>query len=377
MKKVTIINQDSGYLMIDIANSYCEKGYDTTLVAGRIVERDICLDEKIKVKKIAKYNRNTNIKRLQTWLLGALQIWSYVFFRSRKSHLLIVSNPPLAPLLTLLLPNRYSLLIFDIFPDALTEYGFASNKSFIVKLWKNANKKVYCKAHKVYTLTNGMRRVLEQYQSKEKIDIVPLWTNNSFLKPIKKEENKFASKYKLKDKFVVLYSGNFGYSHRVDLLVDLATKIKNPKIMFVIIGGGTIEDKLREKIAKENITNCLILPWQDVDILPYSLSSADLSVVTLSENASGLAIPSKAFNYLSVGSPILGITSNHSDLEELIKKYDVGKSFNSGQVEEIIKFIETLSSDSELLSYYKEKSIEASNNHTIKNVELITQNNVV
>ena len=39
-KAITIINQDSGYLMIDIANAYAEAGYEVSLIAGRLVERN-------------------------------------------------------------------------------------------------------------------------------------------------------------------------------------------------------------------------------------------------------------------------------------------------------------------------------------------------
>ena len=36
--EIVIINQDSGYLMIDLANAYNRAGYKVTLVAGRLVQ---------------------------------------------------------------------------------------------------------------------------------------------------------------------------------------------------------------------------------------------------------------------------------------------------------------------------------------------------
>ncbi len=109
-KEITIINQDSGYLMIDIANDYVRKGYNTNLIAGRIVERDILLDERVRVVKIMRYNRSSNFRRLLSWFVATIQIWLSLLFRFRKSHLLIVSNPPLAPLLPLLLREVFLLL---------------------------------------------------------------------------------------------------------------------------------------------------------------------------------------------------------------------------------------------------------------------------
>lgn len=41
-KSIVIINQDSGYLMIDIANAYVNEGFWVTLVTGRLVKRFSC-----------------------------------------------------------------------------------------------------------------------------------------------------------------------------------------------------------------------------------------------------------------------------------------------------------------------------------------------
>ena len=362
--------------MIDLANDYVRKGYQTTLIAGRVVERDIPLDEKVRVHTIMRYNRSSNFKRLLSWLVATLQTWLIVLFKYRKTHLLIVSNPPLAPLLPLLLPNNFSLLIFDLFPDALTEYGFVKKESIIIKLWTRGNKRVYAKAKKIYTLTQGMRQAMANYINIEKIDIVPLWTNNSFLKPVPKNDNQFIKENSLEDKFVILYSGNFGYAHQVNLIIDLAAKINDPKIVFVLVGGGHTEAKLKERVIKEEISNCIILPWQTVDMLPHSLSSADLSIVSLSENATTLAIPSKVFNYMSVGSPVLGIAGAGSDLEKLIQDYELGKSFTAAESDQIINFIKELAGNNLLAETYRANSFKATENHTAKNVELITQTDV-
>jgi len=375
-KRITIINQDSGYLMIDIANDYARKGYRTTLIAGRIVERDILLDDRVRVVKIMRYDRSSNFKRLLSWFVATMQIWLSILFKFRKSHLLIVSNPPLAPLLPLLLSNEFSLLIFDLFPDALTEYGFVKKKSIIVNLWLKANRKVYAKANKIYTLTKGMQQAMTKSIELEKIDVVPLWTNNSFLNPVPKRDNRFVKKHGLEGMFVVLYSGNFGYAHQVDLIIDLAAKVNDPKIMFVLVGGGHTESKLKSRLIKERIANCIILPWQEVDMLPHSLSSADLSIVSLSEKAASLAIPSKVFNYMSVGSPILGITGAESDLEKLIQDYEIGQSFTATESDQIVKFIKELASNSSLAETYRSNSFKATQYHTAKNVELITHFNV-
>ena len=94
MKKILIINQDSGYLMIDIANAYLKKGYIVDLIEGRLVQRNIKLDENVKWSKIISYNRSGNFKRIYTWLVATIQIVFKIWFYCRDYELFIVSNPP-------------------------------------------------------------------------------------------------------------------------------------------------------------------------------------------------------------------------------------------------------------------------------------------
>lgn len=355
--------------MVDLLNSFCSMGYECTLVAGRIVERETRLNPEVRVKKVTRYNRGSKLKRLISWCIGSIQIFIYILFCSRDNHLLIMSNPPFAPLLPFFRRN-FSLMIFDLFPDALVEFGITGKNSLINRLWAGANKKVYKNADRIFTLSMGMSKALEKYVIPEKITLVPLWTNNNFLKPIPKSENWFITKHKLDNKFLVLYSGNFGRAHHFNLLIEIASRVSNENIKFVIISGNPEESKEREK--KYGMNNCLFLPLQDVTTLPMSLASADLAVVTLSENAANLGIPSKFFNLLSVGAPVLCIAGKESELSRMVINYNVGKSFIPLEIDDAIKFINDLSFNRQLCEYYSENSLAASKLHTEKNIEFIT-----
>lgn len=359
--------------MIDIANSFHKNGFECSLIAGRVVCRDTTLNSGIIVQKIKKYDRTSNIKRIKSWLIGSIQILYHVIFKYRSWHLFIVSNPPFATLLPLFLRNQFSLMVFDVFPDAFTDFGILKPRSLINIIWVRANRKVYKRADHIYTLTAGMKQALAQYIDPEKIKIIPLWTSNNFLKPVPKNKNPFIIKHNLDGKFVVLYSGNFGIAHYIDLIIDIASKTTEERIMFVLVGGGPRENDIKLKITSRALKNCVILPWQDIDTLPYSLASADLSVVTLSENALKLGIPSKVFSYMAAGTPILCITGSGSELEKLVLDYNVGQSFRPSQFEEMINYISELSNNPSLCKLYHENSLKASTYHTLQNVDHITQ----
>lgn len=369
MQEIVIINQDSGYLMIDLANAYNETGYKVTLVVGRLVQRDIALSENIRLKKIIRYNRSSKIKRLFTWGLGTIQILFLVWFKFRQKQLFIVSNPPFATLLPMFFKNRFSLLIYDVYPDALTEIGIFTVSSFVVKYWQKANRKIFSKAERIVTLTSGMKNVLGKYAGAKPIEVIPIWTDNQFLKPLDQKKNPFIQTHHLNDKFIVLYSGNIGMSGDVDIILDLAENLKSlENIVFVIIGDGAKREQIVRKAYEMKLHNVKILPWQPVTELPYSLASANLAVVTLGRSASKLAMPSKLFNFLSVGAPLLCITSHDSEVAALVQNYNCGKSFEPEEIQEMTEYIVTLANKKEICTMYQQNALEASLDFTKNNV---------
>jgi hypothetical protein len=150
-KEIVYINQSSGYLMVDIINAK-ESSYHKTLLAGKIVERNNKLDENVKVRYTIPYNRKNKITRIFTWVWSFIQMLFWVKFKHRHSELFIVSNPPFSSFIPLFCSNRYSILIYDVYPDILTEMGWFKPSSIVISFWQKLNKKVYLSAEKVYTL---------------------------------------------------------------------------------------------------------------------------------------------------------------------------------------------------------------------------------
>ncbi|MCK5840201.1 MAG: glycosyltransferase family 4 protein [Bacteroidales bacterium] len=368
-KRITIINQDSGYLMIEIANAYAKEGYKVSLIAGRLVQRNKPLNDKIKFIKIIRYNRSSTINRLFTWGVAAVQILFLLWFRFRKRQLLIVSNPPFAPLIPLLCSNNFSLLIYDVYPDALTEFGFFSSESLFIRCWKKVNIKVFKKAERIITITKGMQNVLRKYAGENPVEVIPIWTDNNFLKPVPKTENPFIEQQKLKEKFVVLYSGNLGYSHDVEAIIELAAIIDHPRIQFIIIGEGDKKVMLQQKIADYGLINCLMLPYQKPQDLPYSLSSADIAIVTLGKDASMLSVPSKTYNLMSIGAPLLCIADPDSELASLVNRYKIGQCFNSKKLDTMKKFVLELADNSAKLEKYRSNALKASKDFGLENAK--------
>lgn len=368
MKKIIFINQDSGYLMIDIINAYAETGYSCVILTGRLVVRNRLLHSTVNIDTIIKYNRATTFMRLLTWSIGFFQIWLKVGLKYRKDDLFIVSNPPFAPLLPLLVKNSFKLLIFDIYPDILSELGYLKKDSLVMGWWSKGNIKVFNKAEKIFTISKSMKQILNSYAGNNIIEVVTIWTDNIFLKPIKADENPFLLRHNLSGKFIIMYSGNIGLSSDVEILIDIAAKIDMDDIIFVIIGDGAKKEKIRIKAEKLNLKNLILLPWQPASELPFSFSAANLAVISLGTNVSKLAVPSKLYNFLSVGAPLLCLTSKGSEIETLVAEYECGRCFEPNNISGIVNYILDVAENRNLHKLLINNSLKASTDFTMTNI---------
>ena len=363
---IVFINQNAGYLMIDIINAH-EHYKERSIITGRLVTRNTVLNKAVRLENIITYNRTSSLKRLFTWVWGFIQILWLVKTRYRKSELFIVTNPPLAVFLPLFCANKYTVLVYDVYPDVLSAYNYFKKDSFIARRWSKANRKIFLNAQKVFTISEGMKRSLCKYAAPEKIEVVPLWADNFFLKPVEKDQNIFIKQHNLQGKFLIIYSGNLGYSHNVEVLVEIAAAVKDKDIFFVIIGEGDKKQLISSSIKSKGLENFLLLPLQPVEMLPHSLSAADLAVVTLGKEASALSIPSKTFSLLSVGAPLLCIADAESELASLVDHYEAGKCFHPEELEKIISFIQSVKSDKNYHAVLKQNAMNASKEFGPKN----------
>jgi glycosyltransferase involved in cell wall biosynthesis len=359
--------------MIDIINAYASAGYNCILITGRLIIRNTTLHPSVKTDWIIQYNRATNLMRLFTWITGFIQILWKVLTKYKKDELFIVSNPPIALLLPILVKNQCDLLIFDIYPEALIETGYLSDNSLMVRWWKKSNRKAFHKARNIFTISNVMKRVLDKYTKNDLVQVVPMWTDNTFFKPIDPVDNPFIVNNNLLGKFVVMYSGNLGLSVDIEIMAEMAAQIKRNDIVFLIIGDGQKKELIIDKVVNLGLSNVIFLPWQPPDKLPYSLSSASIAVIFHGEKISKLAIPSKLYNFLSVGAPLLCVTPEGSEVEKLVTKYKCGYSFEAHNVKGMVNFIIEIALNKEFHRQLQSNSLQASKDFNVSNVDKFLQ----
>lgn len=372
-RKIVFINQAVNFLTVDIINSFAEKYDDITLITGNVHAQGTELNPKVKIDKLIKYNEKSIVTKTYGWTVATIQIFFKLLFKYRRHDFFFVSIPPMSYLSMLFLRNRFSILIWDVYPDTLNIYGIGE-KNLLFKFWSWANKKIFKKAYRLFTIGETIAELLSRYIDKERIKIISLWTNFENFTPVKKRDNFFIKEHQLQDKFVVQYSGNIGLIHNVEVMVEIARLLKNnSKILFLIIGKGDKVNKIKDSIRENDLRNCLVLPFQADDVFPYSLSAADMGVVILNSKTSKGSIPNKAYNLMTAGKPVLYVASKDSELHKYADRYDNGKCFECSELEAIAAFIQLLSENVQQQQQYKANSLKAATDFTRKNISAIVE----
>lgn len=358
-RKIVIINQASNYLTIGFANAFFDKFADVTLITGSIRVQGEDLHPGIKVHYIHRWVERPMHKKLFSYM-GAL--WKFFWLirtQYAKHEVFFVSVPPMAYLLNLLLTNRFSMVIWDVYPDTFKITGMKASHP-MYRAWAYLNKKSFKKAYRLFTIGDKMAELLEQYVAKEKILIQPIWSIFQENLRFPKAENPFVKAHALVGKFVVQYSGNIGLAHKVEFVVQLAEKMQaHHHILFQIIGRGPRKPVLEKIVAQKGLPNCQFLPFQSEEMFPYSLSAADLGVVILDEATAKGSVPSKSYNLMSYGLPALYIAGPDSELAAYSEKYKHAACFKEEELDKAEDFILALSKSQELWTEYSKNAEKA------------------
>jgi len=359
----------------DLAKGFVEKGFKVRVICQKGLKERKGVGEKTKViEKIneieihrlpdAFSHKTLSMKFMRHLLFYFFLFSKLLFFVSGNSRILVISNPPFSAFITAILKPfkqyKYFFMIQDVYPDAMVAYGIIKNSSFTYRLL-DITKKFACEhSEKTFTLGHYMtKRINDKGIGKEKIIEIPNW-GFDHLSPVRKTENPLIEEMNLKDRFVILYSGNHGTGHEFDTVLKGAVKLseKFKDICFLFIGGGVKFNEVKKFIKKHPETNILTFDYLPFERLNYGLNLADISLVTMQKGWDGIIVPSKIYGTMAVGSPVVYV-GPESDISRTIKKYKFGFNVENGNVEDFIQKIEELYQKENLRKEMGRKAREA------------------
>ncbi|MEM7454866.1 MAG: glycosyltransferase family 4 protein [Planctomycetota bacterium] len=250
-----------------------------------------------------------------TYMIAAT--WRALFCR-RPDVIVVETDPPIlclsAWLVSAIRGTKLVCYLQDIYPDIAIELGRLSYNLF-TRLLRWSFLFVYRRANRVVVVGHDMRKwLINHLVDESRIEVIENWVDAEEVTPIK-ENNTFRHKFDLEDKFVVMYSGNIGFTQRFDLVLDAAEELRdNRDIVFAFVGNGVKRGWLSEESIRRGLPNVRLIDYQPKSELAISLSAADVHFVLLDSNLTQLMMPSKVYAAMASGTPVIGLGQRATSL---------------------------------------------------------------
>lgn len=283
------------------------------------------------------------------------------FFRIRRGDSIIaVTNPPSVPILTaalsFLLRVPYSLIVHDVYPDIVAACGLTSRNSFSYKVLEKINRLVLRRAEQIFCIGRDMLDHLALARgtgTRNGIRVVPLWADCREIWPSPKKSNLLLLELGLTGKLVVLYAGNMGHPHGIETLAA-AVKIleSDEEIHFIFMGSGP-KQRVLDEMVKLGSRNLIVLPPRPRSEQSEFLNACDVSILSLVPGMLGLAVPSRTYNLMAAGKPIIALVSESSETARVVHEEGIGwviePGIEFGAVEKTVQVIRAAKASRQLL----------------------------
>jgi glycosyltransferase involved in cell wall biosynthesis len=234
----------------------------------------------------------------------------------------------------------------DLNPDQLIAMGKLRPTDLLARLLERVNRIILNSSALVVALDRFMaERLRQRADLDEKMLVSPPWPHEEHLASLPHEQNPFRQRHGLQDKFVIMYSGNHSRANPLDTLLQATLAFRDdPKIRFFFIGGGIGKKDVESFIQQHNLTNVISLPYQPLAELAYSLSAADVHVVSLGNEVVGIVHPCKIYGAMAVGRPVLFLGPHPSHVSDILDAYPIGEQVTHGDAAGVMAAIKRLRS---------------------------------
>lgn len=285
------------------------------------------------------FDKNILLFRLINMATIGLSIfWLSLRMFRKCDQVLVVTAPPSLPITTtaacLLRGAELTLLVQDSYPEILVAVGAARPNSPFVFLVHSLNHWVYKYASKIIVMGRDMKELFERKTAGLNLPVVviPNWADIDNISPEKRNDNRLLEELGLTGKFVLLYAGNIGHPTDVETIIGAARSlVENADIHFIFIGAGVKKRWLeREAASVSNVTVLDYRPWKEQSSF---LNACDVGLVALKSGMWGTAMPSRTYNIMAAGKPLLALTDQGSELARVVDEESIGWHIPPGDPE--------------------------------------------
>ncbi|MBL9030072.1 MAG: glycosyltransferase family 4 protein [Phycisphaerae bacterium] len=284
------------------------------------------------------------VRLLAQWLFLAQAVLRGLFTRPLAA-VMVSTSPPFCGLGGVIIslvrgvPLKYWLM--DLNPDQMVALGKISERSLMARVFNLFNRWTYRRASDIVVLDRFMgERIKDRLPrgAEAKVHTMPPWPHEDQIgESLAHEANPFRTEHGLDGKFVVMYSGNHSPANPLKTLLDAAERLRDdPRLLVLCIGGGGGKKEVDDRVAA-GARNIRSLPYQPFDRIRYSLSAADVHVVSIGDGVVGIVHPCKVYGAMAVSRPILLLGPNPCHVSDLIAAHRIGWHIGHGDVDGAVR----------------------------------------
>jgi len=288
--------------------------------------------------------------RISNQVTYALSTFRRLIFDRSQRPILVVTNPPFLAFFCALLGRKFIYLIHDVYPDTAVKLGLIKPNGLLARIWDRLNAFTYSRAARIIVIGRCMQEIIQRNvpSQKNKVKMIHVWSNDKLIGQAAGKNNPFIERWGLKDKFVVGYSGNMGWFHDMETIMQAADQLQAQKdLVFLFIGEGHKKRWMIDYTQKRGMTNCQFHSYVKREELGLALACSQLGLASLLSEQVGLSVPSKIFGFMAAGVPIIGVLPSSSEAALVISEEKCGLVVRPGDAAGLAAAILRLKGDPE------------------------------
>jgi len=318
--------------LTDVAQALVAQGHSVTVVTSARGYDD--LSRKFELRETWS---GIDIHRIRPLAFGkssrwrrALDFMSYLVLCALKlarfprfDVVIALTSPPLISVVGAVVArwrdSRFIFWVMDLNPDEAIAAGWLKPDSATARLLSRLLLFSFRNADQIVALDRFMADIIAgKGIDRRRIAVLPPWCQDG-IQFERGGRDAFRKAHRWDGKFVVMYAGNHSPCNPLDTMVEAAKSLRgDAAIVFCFIGGGSVFRAIQRDVAPR-LPHVVCLPYVPGEELSASLSAADLHVVTLGDAFRGLIHPSKLYNVLKVGAPILYVGPEPSHVTDVAR----------------------------------------------------------
>ena len=295
--------------------------------------------------------RRNTLTRMVDYLSFYVRAFWLGLFLPRFDVVATLTTPPIIGLIGTLLRrlkgSRHIYWSMDLHPDASLALGRMSIKHPVVRLLAWVSDLVYKQADKVVVLGSYMSdRIAAKGVRPDRLALIPVWNRRDEIYPIPREGHPLRAELGLEDKFVAMYSGNLGLAHSFGEFLEAARRLSDrDDVVFLFVGDGPRLVEVKAAQEAEGLDNIRFLKYFPREMLHASLSVADVHLISMRAEMTGIVVPGKLYGAMASGRPTVFVGPAHCESADTIRQAGCGATIRLGDVDALVETLERYAAD--------------------------------